>query len=158
MATAICMPKLGMTMREGRLVAWSVALGDFVEKGSVLLAIESEKAEVDIEATAGGYRRHLYVEVDDTVPCGTLLAALTDTKDEAFDALALEAPGNVTRAIEERLASSLARGDGYLGQAARGSDSARHEHFLLNIALGDRGVAANDRRQLALVDVALLGA
>jgi pyruvate dehydrogenase E2 component (dihydrolipoamide acetyltransferase) len=79
------MPRLGMTMEEGTVVAWSAAPGQRVEKGATLLVIESEKAEVEIEATASGFLRHVYVEVGETVPCGTLLAALCDAPDEDFD-------------------------------------------------------------------------
>src|SRR5689334_21183233 len=80
------MPKLGMTMREGRVVAWPIAVGGRVEKGAPVVVIESEKAEVEIEATASGVLRHVYVTPDETVPCGTLLGAITATPDEAFDA------------------------------------------------------------------------
>lgn len=86
MPTPIAMPKLGMTMQEGRVVAWPVGQGAPVEKGQVVLLIESEKAEVEIEAPAAGVLRHIYVEPDSTVPCGTLLAAITATADESFDA------------------------------------------------------------------------
>lgn len=86
MATPIAMPKLGMSMQEGRVVAWPLPLGAAVARGQIVLVIESEKAEVEIEATASGFLRHLYVAVDATVPCGTLLGAITETPDEAFDA------------------------------------------------------------------------
>ena len=78
MPTAIAMPRLGMTMTEGTVLTWPVPLGGRVEKGQVVLTIESEKAEVEIEAPASGVLRHVYVEPDRTVPCGTLLAALTE--------------------------------------------------------------------------------
>lgn len=84
----VAMPRLGMTMQEGRVVEWAVAPGQRVEKGATLLIIESEKAEVEVEASASGVLRHVYVEADETVPCGTLLGALTDSADEAFDAAA----------------------------------------------------------------------
>src|SRR5512147_2741007 len=80
------MPQLGMSMQEGRVVAWPIALGERVLRGQIVLVIESEKAEVEIEATASGFLRHLYVAVDETVPCGTLLGVITETPDEPFDA------------------------------------------------------------------------
>ena len=70
------MPKLGMTMEEGTVVQWPLAPGDPVVKGELLLLIESEKTEVEIEAPASGFFRHVYVEEGDTVPCGTLLLSL----------------------------------------------------------------------------------
>ncbi|MGH0031180.1 MAG: alpha/beta fold hydrolase [Myxococcota bacterium] len=93
-ATAISMPKLGMTMEEGTVVDWPLAPGDPVEKGQVVLVIESEKNEVEIESPARGVFRHVYVETGDTVPCGTLLGAVTDTADEDFDADAFHAAEN----------------------------------------------------------------
>jgi pimeloyl-ACP methyl ester carboxylesterase len=84
--TALAMPRLGMTMQEGKVVAWRAAAGDTVSRGQVVLVIESEKAEVEIESPADGVLRHIYVEPGRTVPCATLLAALTGTPDEPFDA------------------------------------------------------------------------
>jgi pyruvate dehydrogenase E2 component (dihydrolipoamide acetyltransferase) len=86
MATAIAMPKLGMTMTEGRVIDWSVAVGDRVEKGQVVLVIESEKAEVEVEAAVSGVLRHIYVPADTTVASGTLLGAITADAEEGFDA------------------------------------------------------------------------
>jgi len=85
MAIPISMPKLGMTMEEGTLLHWEVEVGARVEKGETLYVIESEKTEAEIEATAAGYLRHVYVEPGDVVPCGTLLAAIADAPDADFD-------------------------------------------------------------------------
>jgi pyruvate dehydrogenase E2 component (dihydrolipoamide acetyltransferase) len=85
------MPKLGMTMEEGTVVEWRAAPGGRVEKGRVVLVIESEKNEAEIEATASGFLRHVYVAPGAVAPCGALLAALTESVDEAFDAAAFAA-------------------------------------------------------------------
>ncbi len=85
------MPKLGMTMEEGTVVEWRVGLGGRVEKGEILLVIESEKNEAEIEATASGVLRHIYVTAGEVAACGALLAALTETAEEAFDAAGLAA-------------------------------------------------------------------
>lgn len=86
MATAIRMPSLGMTMEEGTVVDWPRAIGAQVTKGDVVLVIENEKTETEVDAPASGFLRHLYVGVGETVPCATLLAAITETADEPFDA------------------------------------------------------------------------
>lgn len=89
------MPKLGMTMEEGTVVEWRVGLGGRVEKGEILLVIESEKNEAEIEATVSGFLRHIYVTPGGVAACGALLAALTESEGEAFDAkvfAAAEAP------------------------------------------------------------------
>jgi len=88
------MPRLGMTMEEGTVVAWPHSLGARVEKGELVLVIESEKNEVEIESPATGVLRHFYVEEGETVPCGTLLGAITETADESFDAEAFHSAEN----------------------------------------------------------------
>ncbi len=121
MATAVAMPKLGMTMQEGRVVSWAAEVGGTVERGRVLLVIESEKAEIEIEATASGVLRHVYVPEGETVPCGALLAAITGTVDEPFDAAAFarehgprSGPAARARAVEPapRVARPAADGGG----------------------------------------------
>jgi len=86
MPSAIAMPKLGMTMKEGTVIEWRARPGDPVTKGQMVLLIESEKTEVEIEAPATGVLRHVYVAPDSVVPCGTFLAAITEHADDAFDA------------------------------------------------------------------------
>ncbi len=102
-ATPVAMPRLGMTMREGRVVAWPVAPGGFVARGDTIVVIESEKTEFEVEAPASGWLRQVFVPVGETVPCGTLLAALSDAADEPFDAERFRhAHGAPTRAPADR--------------------------------------------------------
>lgn len=79
------MPRLGMTMEEGTVVEWPVAVGGAINKGDVILVFETEKAENEVESAAAGFLRHIYVDEGEVVPCGTLLAAITETADEPFD-------------------------------------------------------------------------
>ena len=72
-------------MREGIVVAWHVQPLERVEKGQVILVIESEKTEAEIEAPAMGVLRHIYIEPGETVPCETLLAVITPSAGEPFD-------------------------------------------------------------------------
>jgi len=79
-----------MTMEEGIVIEWLRSIGESIEKGETILIIESEKAEAQIESPASGVFRHIYIEEDETVPCGTLLGAITETADEPFDAEAFK--------------------------------------------------------------------
>jgi pimeloyl-ACP methyl ester carboxylesterase len=72
-------------MTEGTVVDWPVPVGVRVKKGQTVVVIESEKNEAEIEATASGFFRHIYVEPGETVPCGTVLGAISDAPDEPFD-------------------------------------------------------------------------
>ncbi len=88
MPFAIAMPKLGMTMKEGTVLEWRARPGEAVAKGQIILLIESEKTEVEIEAPANGVIRHIYVEPDALVPCGSFLAVITESADDDFDSQA----------------------------------------------------------------------
>jgi len=54
MAEYIAIPKLGMSMTEATLVEWKVGEGEQIEKGEVVLTIETEKTQWDIEAAESG--------------------------------------------------------------------------------------------------------
>ena len=53
--TEVAMPALSSTMKEGKIVAWNKAVGDKVEIGDVLMVVESDKADMDVEAFEEGY-------------------------------------------------------------------------------------------------------
>ena len=80
-----------MTMEEGTVIQWPLAVGASVEKGELVLIIESEKSEVEIEAPGSGIFRHAYIDEGETVPCGELLGAISESAEEAFDADAFRA-------------------------------------------------------------------
>lgn len=88
MPTPIAMPKLGMTMSEGAVLEWPIAVGGRVEKGQTVVVIESEKAQFEVEATTSGFLRHVYVapDPDVQVASGAVLGAITESLDEPFDA------------------------------------------------------------------------
>ena len=44
------MPALSSTMKEGKIVSWNKKIGDKVSVGDVLLVVESDKADMDVEA------------------------------------------------------------------------------------------------------------
>jgi len=49
------MPQLGLTMTEGSVSVWFKQPGDKIEKGEVLFSVETDKVEMEVEATASGY-------------------------------------------------------------------------------------------------------
>ncbi len=85
MATAITMPRLGLSMVEGTVTEWKVDVGATVERGQQILIVESEKAEVELEAFASGRIAAVYVPVGETVAIGALLGAIVEPGED-FDA------------------------------------------------------------------------
>ena len=68
MAEKIIMPKAGMAMEEGKVVKWLVKVGEKVEKGAPLLEIETDKVNMEVEATASGTLLKILAEEGDVVP------------------------------------------------------------------------------------------
>jgi pyruvate dehydrogenase E2 component (dihydrolipoamide acetyltransferase) len=101
MATKVIVPKLGMSMEPITLVEWKANEGDRVEKGSVVLVVETEKIQHDVEAEASGFL-HIMVEAGKEAPIGSTAAVIAETKEElealkkgegvAVEAEAKEAP------------------------------------------------------------------
>lgn len=80
--TSVILPKLGLTMDEGKLVAWLKKEGDRVEAGEVLFEVETDKATMEVEAPVAGYVRKLLVAAGQTVPVTRVIALISETADE----------------------------------------------------------------------------
>ena len=72
----VLMPQLGETVGEGTIAAWHKSVGDAVEKGDVLLDVETDKVATEIEAPASGVLASIDVPEGDTVDVGTVLAVI----------------------------------------------------------------------------------
>ena len=73
--TEIRIPKPGDAIVDGTIVEWLCADGARVGEGEVIYRLETEKAEIEIEAPAAGVLRRIGVE-GETYPVGTLAATI----------------------------------------------------------------------------------
>ena len=90
MAEIIIMPKLGFNMNEGKLVQWYKNEGDAVAKGEPLFSVETDKTNMDIEATEDGIVKNLLIGEGDKIPV-TLPIAIVGGADEDVSAMVAEA-------------------------------------------------------------------
>lgn len=102
MAVEVIMPRLAAEMEEGTVSSWLVAEGAYVEKGQALFQVESEKANVEVEAPASGVLRSVKVAAGTTVKCGTPLALIGVKEDMAASA----APAMDTSAVPTATAAA----------------------------------------------------
>lgn len=70
----LLMPKLGLTMTEGTVIEWPVAVGDTFARGAVCVVVETDKVANEIEAPDAGRLTKILVPTGETVPVGTVLA------------------------------------------------------------------------------------
>mgnify|MGYP003694704463 FL=1 len=61
MITKVLMPKLSDAMETGKVIKWLKKEGDAVKGGDVIAEIETDKANVEIEAFGGGVLRKIMV-------------------------------------------------------------------------------------------------
>ena len=76
------MPKLGLTMTEGTITEWVVDAGQKVEKGSVVMLIETDKVEAEVEADADGIVQYV-ANVGDTLEPGEVVGWLLADEEKA---------------------------------------------------------------------------
>ena len=90
MAEIIIMPKLGFNMNEGKLVQWYKSEGEEITKGEPLFSVETDKTNMDIEATSDGVVKKLLIEEGDQIPV-TLPIAVIGYADEDVSAAVADA-------------------------------------------------------------------
>ncbi|PVE16233.1 2-oxo acid dehydrogenase subunit E2 [Arthrobacter sp. Bz4] len=73
------MPSLGADMEHGKVVEWLVKPGDYVHKGDIVAAVDTDKTVMDIESFEEGVVAEFLVDIGDTVNVGTPIARFTPT-------------------------------------------------------------------------------
>jgi pyruvate dehydrogenase E2 component (dihydrolipoamide acetyltransferase) len=84
----VLMPQLGETVSEGTIAAWHKKEGDTVEKGDMLLDVETDKVATEITAPQSGVISSIAVPEGETVDVGTVLAVIAVEGESADEATA----------------------------------------------------------------------
>lgn len=84
--TRVILPKLGLTMEEGRIVSWRKREGERVAAGEVLFEVETDKATLEVEAPAAGIVRRIVVPEGEAAPVAHVIAFIADTIEEPLPA------------------------------------------------------------------------
>jgi pyruvate dehydrogenase E2 component (dihydrolipoamide acetyltransferase) len=82
MAIKIQMPKLSDTMDTGRILKWLKKEGEKVAPGDVIAEVETDKANMDMEAYDEGTLLKIVAKEGDRVPIGGLIAVLGDAGED----------------------------------------------------------------------------
>jgi TPP-dependent pyruvate/acetoin dehydrogenase alpha subunit len=97
MPSDVVMPNLGFDTQNGRLIEWLKQPGETVRKGEALAVIESDKANVELEAVAAGVLLEHIAKPGDEVVVGAVLARIDDIRDQKSESAAkpvsIAAPG-----------------------------------------------------------------
>ena len=105
MPIEVIMPRMSDTMEEGKILAWLKNVGDRVEVGDVIAEVETDKADMEMEALDEGFLAAIRVREGESVPVGSVIALLTEAQGEAVDVAPPPANGKPPRAAAKKPAA-----------------------------------------------------
>lgn len=91
MITKVVLGKLSPTMEEGTIVKWLKSEGDPVRVGDVVAEIETDKANMEMEALGAGILRKILAPAGSKAPVGALIGVIAEP-DEDISGLLSQAP------------------------------------------------------------------
>jgi pyruvate dehydrogenase E2 component (dihydrolipoamide acetyltransferase) len=83
MPVDVTMPKLSDTMEEGKILRWMKKPGDPVAIGEIIAEVETDKANMELEAYDEGVLAEVRVAEGQSAPVGAVIAVLSDKKASA---------------------------------------------------------------------------
>eukprot|EP00172_Hildenbrandia_rubra_P000343 Plantae.Rhodophyta-Hildenbrandia_rubra.ctg11616.p1 GENE.Plantae.Rhodophyta-Hildenbrandia_rubra.ctg11616~~Plantae.Rhodophyta-Hildenbrandia_rubra.ctg11616.p1 ORF type:complete len:593 (+),score=144.10 Plantae.Rhodophyta-Hildenbrandia_rubra.ctg11616:216-1781(+) len=78
----VFMPALSSTMSEGKIVDWLKSEGDKIEQGENIMVVESDKADMDVEAFESGFLAHVMLDAGNSAKVGEAVAFIAKTKED----------------------------------------------------------------------------
>lgn len=108
MLVDVKVPPFSESVTEGKLLAWSKHEGDRVERGDVLVGIETDKVVLEVNAQQAGVITSIKHHEGDTVEAHELLATI-DTEAQATSAPASQASGAAPEGAHEILSPAVRR-------------------------------------------------
>lgn len=109
------MPALSPTMEAGQISKWNLEPGARFNAGDILLTVETDKAEVDVEAQDEGYMGPQLVPARKSIKVGEVIAVLGEDAEDingnvdipsAWKSPDESTPRTTTDASEEKIKSS----------------------------------------------------
>jgi pyruvate dehydrogenase E2 component (dihydrolipoamide acetyltransferase) len=82
MISEVVMPQMGADMTEGTIVRWLKNEGDAVERGEIIAEIETDKANVEIEAFESGVFRKVLAQEGDVIEVGKPIAVIASSDED----------------------------------------------------------------------------
>ncbi len=99
MAIKVQMPKLSDTMEEGKILKWLKKEGDQVEQGEVIAEVESDKADMELEAFDSGTLLKIVVPEGKGASVGNVIAIIGEEGEKVDDLL--KEDGEEKKEVEE---------------------------------------------------------
>src|SRR5438309_411790 len=129
---SVQMPRLSDSMETGKILRWLKKEGEDVKKGEPLVEIESDKANIEVEAYASGKLSKIVVPEGESAPIGAVIAEIGDASAAAAAEKA-PAPQGQAEAAEPKQGARPASAETPKAQATKPG---------AHVAQADKAVAA----------------
>ena len=110
MAFDVVMPQMGESIAEATVLKWHKQVGDVIAKDDTLYEISTDKVDAEIPAPAAGTLLEILVDVNITVPVGTVVARIGDASEKR--AGATPAPAATSLPVEQVAAAAIIQAPG----------------------------------------------
>src|SRR3989442_15588813 len=146
MPVDVTMPKLSDTMEEGKILKWLKHPGERVAIGEIIAEVETDKANMELEAYDEGTRAEVRVPAGESAPVGAVIAVLAAPREGVAAGPAAGA-GKAAAAAEKAAPSARAPASAP-GAAAAAKAEAGREPFRPTVVrrpepVESRGAAAS---------------
>jgi pyruvate dehydrogenase E2 component (dihydrolipoamide acetyltransferase) len=106
--TKVVMPKLSEQMETGKIIKWLKQEGDRVQAGDILAEVETDKADVEMEAFGGGLLRKILVPAGSAAPVGTLIGVIAEPGEDIASVVSQAGGGGGAPAAKTAAATEMA--------------------------------------------------
>src|SRR5574337_1112634 len=97
MAISVVMPRLSDTMEEGKSLRWRKKEGERVEGGEIIAEVQTDKADIEMEAFGSGILQKILVGAGQSAPVGHPIGVIAEA-DEDISVLLSPAISSATQA------------------------------------------------------------
>lgn len=97
MAIDVLMPRLSDTMEEGKILKWLKKVGDKIEIGDIIAEVETDKADMEMEALDAGVLAEIRVKEGESAPVNAVIAVLSEEGEVAASSETAKPAADATR-------------------------------------------------------------
>jgi len=102
MATKIAMPKLSDTMEEGIILKWLKKEGESVKQGEIIAEVQTDKADMELEAYDTGVLRKIFVPEGKGAAVGKPIAIIGSASED-ISSLLVDTAAQVRSMVRRRV-------------------------------------------------------
>src|SRR5467141_1026271 len=125
---SVQMPRLSDSMETGKILRWLKKEGEDVKKGEPLVEIESDKANIEVEAYATGKLSKIVVPEGESAPIGAVIAEIGDGASAPASEKA-PAPQGQPEAVAPKPEAHVAQADRAVATTAQAAADAGGEQY-----------------------------